>query len=107
MDNGRLSSAMLNKRQIRQITRIFDANNKIGKAWLFGSFARGEETKDSDIDILFSFKSGQSFGLIEMTNVIDSLEKTLKRKVDLIKEGTLLSFAVESVNQDKILIYGN
>ena len=98
---------MLSKKQVKQITRIFDENNKIGKAWLFGSFARNEETDDSDIDILFSFKKEQSFGFIEMTRVIDNLERALNRKVDLIKEDTLLPFALDSVNNDKILIYGN
>lgn len=98
---------MLTQKQIKQITKILDKNNKIANAWLFGSYARNEETKDSDIDILFSFKNNQSFGLIEMTKIIDALETTLKRKVDLIKEDTLLSFTIESINKDKILIYGS
>lgn len=98
---------MLTQRQIKQITKIFDNNNKIGKAWLFGSFARNEETEDSDIDILFAFKKNQSFGFIEMTKIIDTLEAKLKRKVDLIKEDSLLSFVIDSVNKDKIQIYGN
>ena len=98
---------MLSEKQIESIKTIFNADGNIGKAWLFGSFARNEETDDSDIDILFSFKEGRSFGFIRMTTIINKLEKSLNRKVELIKVGTLLPFASESVEKDKILIYGN
>lgn len=37
--------------------------------------------------------------------MICQLEELLKRKVDLVEEGTLLPFAQESANHDKILIY--
>ncbi len=33
------------------------------KAWLFGSFARGEETPDSDVDILVLLDYSQKIGL--------------------------------------------
>jgi hypothetical protein len=98
---------MLTKRQIQTISDILDDNNKIKNAWVFGSFARNEETKDSDIDLLFSFKEGKSFGYLEMFGLVDALEQALKRKVDFIKEGALLPFAVESAQRDKILIYGS
>ena len=76
------------------------------KAWVFGSYARGEETEDSDVDILVSFDRGNhSVGLFEHVRMMHSLEHLLNRKIDLIEEGTLLPFAVESANRDKKLLY--
>lgn len=37
--------------------------------------------------------------------MIVDLEKLLCRRVDIVEEGTLLPFAVESANRDKKLIY--
>ncbi|MBQ7735718.1 MAG: nucleotidyltransferase domain-containing protein, partial [Bacteroidales bacterium] len=35
------------------------------KAWVFGSYARGEETEDSDVDILVVFdRKNHSVGLL-------------------------------------------
>lgn len=76
----------------------------VEKAWLFGSFSRGEEQPDSDVDIMVSLTPGTSMGLAWCGMMCD-LEDRLGRRVDLVREGTLLPFAVESVNRDKILIY--
>ena len=38
--------------------RQYFSTQPIKKAWLFGSFSRGEETADSDIDILVEFEAG-------------------------------------------------
>ena len=75
------------------------------KAWLFGSYARGEETPDSDVDILVVFDNTQSIGLMKMGSMYVHLKKMLNREVDLVENGTLLPFAVESAERDKILIY--
>ncbi len=76
----------------------------VKKAWLFGSFSRGEETKDSDIDIIVSLDKSKPIGL-KFFGMWSELEELLGRKVDLVSEGTLLPFARESAERDKILVY--
>ena len=76
----------------------------VKKAWLFGSFARGEETHASDVDILVSLDYTKHFGLRYFGMAID-LEKLLGRKLDLVEDGQLMSFAQPSAEKDKILIY--
>ena len=76
----------------------------VKKAWLFGSFARGEETHASDIDILVSLDHSKHIGLRYFGMAID-LEKILGRKVDLVEDGQLMPFAQPSAENDKILIY--
>ena len=74
------------------------------KAWLFGSFARGEETPQSDVDILVLMDHTKPIGL-KYFGMWNALEELLNRKVDLVEEGELLPFAQESANNDKQLIY--
>ena len=74
------------------------------RAWLFGSFARGEETPLSDVDLLVQYADG-GISLLKHCAMINDLEGLLDRPVDLIEDGTLLPFAIESANRDKKLIY--
>lgn len=76
----------------------------IEKAWVFGSFSRGEQRPDSDIDILITFVPNTKMGL-QFFGMIDDLEKLLNRSVDLVVEGDMLPFAAKSANRDKKLIY--
>ena len=75
------------------------------KAWIFGSFARGEETPESDIDILVQYDSTARISLLTISHMMGELERSTGRRVDLIEDGCLMPFAVESVNRDKQLIY--
>ena len=76
----------------------------IAKAWLFGSFARGEERADSDVDILISLVPGTRLGLKFFAMNLE-LEQLLGRPVDLVIEGDLLPFAEKTANRDKVLVY--
>ena len=64
------------------------------KAWLFGSFARGEEHPDSDVDLLVVIDHSRPVGL-EFFGMWNDLEEMLDRKVDLVEEGTLLPLLVK------------
>lgn len=94
-----MPESMINK------IRVYFSTQPVEKAWLFGSYARGEQKADSDIDILVSYGKGVKVSLLKRAKMTYELEDLLSHKVDLVKEGTLLPFAVESANKDKILIY--
>lgn len=76
----------------------------IEKAWVFGSFSRGEERADSDVDILVSLVPGTRLGLKFFAMNL-ALEQLLNRPVDLVIEGDLMPFAENTVNQEKVLVY--
>jgi uncharacterized protein len=78
----------------------------VKKAWLFGSCSRGEETADSDIDILVEYdRQNVRLSLMKMAGIMLELEDLLHRKVDMVELGRLLPFAQDSANRDKVLIY--
>ncbi len=56
--------------------------NGVVKAGIFGSFARGEEKKDSDIDILVQLKGGKT--LLDLVSLERELKIILGRNVDLL-----------------------
>ena len=74
------------------------------KAWLFGSYARGEENPLSDVDLLVQY-DGDGVSLLKHAAMMCELEDILGRPVDLVEEGTLRPRIKESVNQDRKLIY--
>ena len=74
------------------------------KVWLFGSFARGEETPDSDVDLIVVLDQSKPIGM-RYFGMWGDLERLIGRSVDLVTEGNLMPFARESADRDKILIY--
>ena len=94
---------MSTKMMTQQIAEYFKTQPVL-KAWLFGSFARGEETSDSDVDILVVLDHSQPIGL-KFFGMWGDLERMLGRTVDLVVDRTLAPYARESADRDKILIY--
>ena len=95
----------MNKQQMIEKIAEYFKTQPVLKAWLFGSFSRGEERPDSDVDILFVPDMSQKFSLFTLGGMYMDLKDILKREVDLIPEDSLLPFAADSAEQDKILIY--
>lgn len=89
---------------IPRIQRFF-AKQPVNRAYLFGSCSRGEETPDSDIDIMIDLDKSKPIGLFQYVNMKLDLQELLQREVDLVETNELLSFAKESANRDKMLIY--
>ena len=89
----------MNKEMMIQQLAEYFRTQPVLKAWLFGSYSRGEETEHSDVDILIVLDDCQHVGLKFFGMYEDG------RNVDLVTERSLAPFARESVNRDKILIY--
>ena len=75
------------------------------KAWLFGSYSRDEQRPWSDVDILVQYDRSHPIGLMKIAGMKVEIEDLLNREVDLVEDGMLRPWAVESVNKDKRLIY--
>ncbi len=84
--------------------RDYFATLPIEKAWVYGSFARGEERQDSDIDIMVRYRP-EGVSLLTHAHIMNTLSDLLGREVDLTEEDGLLPFAAQSANEEKILVY--
>jgi len=76
---------ILNKEHIlaflRKSREYLKQNFEVTSISLFGSFARGEETEESDIDLLVEMPPD----LHNLVGIINYLEKSFGRKVDIIR----------------------
>jgi len=76
----------------------------IQKAYLFGSYARGEAMPESDIDICI--EKGKIRTLFELSGFCQDLEEVLENKVDLITTSSLSDNFKKQIEKDMVLLYG-
>ncbi len=69
---------------------------------LFGSFARVENSAESDVDVLVDFNDGAS--LFDLSGLGCFLEDALQRKVDVVSRKALRKEIFESVCHDAIAV---
>jgi hypothetical protein len=95
---------MTNKIKIIQ-NKIAPVLEKYGvkQASVFGSFARGEERKGSDIDLLV--KLGKQGGLFTLVRLQRELSKAAGKKIDLSTYASVNHLIKKFVDKDKIKIY--
>ncbi len=70
----------------------------IKKMKIFGSYARGEERPDSDLDIIVEFTERKS--LREFVGIEQELEDALKIKVDLLMESSISPYLKERIEKE-------
>ena len=93
----------LSQEQIEQIGNYF-ADKPVLKAYVFGSFARGDADEKSDIDLIVELQPNHAMGLAYVGMVLD-LQDMFSRKVDLLSSNALPPRLVPYINKDKQLIY--
>ena len=99
--------ATLNTDRINMFEKVrrYLSTIPVEKAWVFGSFSRGEETPESDLDLLVTYEDKRGLSLLTIIHWQLDIEKLIGRDVDLIEDGSLRPFAIPSANHDKYLIY--
>ena len=95
---------MLNKEEIFE--KITKELNKQGasKIAVFGSYARGEEKTESDIDVLVEFSPRKS--LLEFVRIERELSEALGIKVDLLTEKAISPYLIDEIKRQMKIIYG-
>ncbi len=93
----------LDKSKLESIKEYF-RTRPVLKAYLFGSYVRGQADNQSYIDILLDLDYTQRIGLGFVQMKID-LENILKTKVDLVSSNSLSKYIKPLVNSEKKLIY--
>lgn len=71
---------------------------------LFGSFSRGDETKDSDIDILYNIEKGKKLSMLKYLKIASLLEDCFHKKIDLVRVDTLKPTVKKYVDKDLIYV---
>ena len=87
-----------------QILKDYFSGQPVIKAYLFGSYSRGEAENDSDLDILVDLDYSKHIGLGFVTMQLD-LQQKLKKRIDLISSKAISKYIKPFIEKDKVLIY--
>lgn len=104
-------SGIYEEQEIKKIVTPIFLSFGVDRAWLFGSYARGEASPDSDIDI--RIEGGRMKGMFALGHLYDELSNALEKPVDLVTTEALEHKAnaertrrfVSNIKEDEKLIY--
>jgi predicted nucleotidyltransferase len=86
------------------IIKDFFSKQPVLKAYLFGSYSRGNQTENSDVDLLVELDYSQPIGLEFIQMQLD-LQNLLSKKVDLVSARGLSKYVKPILDKEKKLIY--
>jgi len=94
----------MNKRLLKIMPKIVSTLRKhqVRKAGVFGSYARNDLRANSDIDILIEFTGKKS--LIDLVGLKLDLEKSLKKKVDVLTYKSIHPLIKKQILKDEVKI---
>jgi len=78
MTKEEILSFLSNRKQ--EFKKIFD----IDQIGLYGSYARDDQTADSDIDIVYTLKDKNRFGYFEYLGLMEMLSRHFQKRVELV-----------------------
>ncbi|MEN9948560.1 MAG: hypothetical protein RL106_1383 [Bacteroidota bacterium] len=90
---------------VNQLRDYFSASPMVEEVSWFGSFARGNHSKKSDLDLLIRFSPKNGISMMQFLKMQHELSELVGRKVDLIEDGQLKESARVNVLQEKEVIY--
>lgn len=98
--------------EIKKITEPIFKKYGVEKAYVFGSYARGDYNENSDVDIIIVAKNIRS--LLIIGAILEALKQALKREVDLIEEECFDEDIIdeldkefyEKIKKERVSIYG-
>jgi predicted nucleotidyltransferase len=101
--------------QIKELAEPIAKKYKLKSIWIFGSYARGEATDESDIDFLIDDTDSKALNLCGFMDMADEFEQKLNKKVDLLSIDTLKGPRmkqhffkyIDIINVERILLYEN
>jgi len=77
------------KKKLGELKPSLEEEYKVKSIGIFGSYIRGEEEKESDLDILVEFEESADLSLLDFIRLENHLSEELGVKVDLVEKRTL------------------
>jgi predicted nucleotidyltransferase len=79
---------------------ILEEEYHVKSVEIFGSYARGEQSRKSDLDLLITFS--QPYSLWKLLDVKEFLSKKLRLKVDLVPKDSIKPMLKERIIQEAV-----
>jgi hypothetical protein len=103
-ETGSLLIQLKEKELEEKLVKACEENDIVFMA-IFGSFARGEQTRKSDIDIAIEFDKNKGKSLLDLVRVENKLSKMFKRKADIGIFNILNPYIIKNVKKEMRVIY--
>ena len=96
---------MTTSEAIREVLNAVLAGRDVKKAYLFGSYARGEQLSESDIDLRFLCGDTMTFG--QLDEIREELEESLGVKLDIVTASPeqMRPRFYDRIRRDEVLLY--
>lgn len=99
--NGALSLSFIE----RAVRSVLSRRDEVASAVLFGSYARGDASVESDIDLRITLREGTRMGAFALASLSDELREALGRSVDLVSADCLDAELQTAIDHEGVLIY--
>jgi len=94
---------MMSKEELyEKIVQILK-NQGARKIAIFGSYVRGEEKPESDIDIIVEFSERKS--LLDLVGIEQELSDAVGMRVDLLTEKSISPYLIDRIKKEMEVIY--
>ena len=104
-------SDVLTIEEIKQRIAPLMRQNEVRRAYLFGSYARGEATADSDVDLRVDLTQNKKlYGIFQLAGFRENLAAALGKEVDLLPSfprGPLAQAFLANLAKDELMIYAS
>lgn len=90
--------------EIKAIVEPIAQKYGVERVYLFGSYARGEASENSDVDLRID--KGSLKGMFALCGLYTEIEKALQTKVDILTTGSLEDDFLLKIQKEEVLLYG-
>ena len=90
--------------EIRAVVEPIARKYGVERVYIFGSYARGDVTENSDIDL--SVDKGSLKGLFALCGLSAEIEEALQTRVDVLTTGSLEESFLHKIRKEEVLLYG-
>jgi len=87
------------KEKIKPVAKKYN----LAYVWIFGSYAKKKQKKDSDVDIIV--RTEDVLGGFKIVEVKFALEEALEKQVDIITTGSIRGSLLEDEDLEEVLVY--
>lgn len=89
--------------EIKSLSMPIAIRHGVAELYLFGSYARGEATPDSDLD--FRIEKGRISNLLQLGSFLNDIEDAFQKNADILTTQMLSEDFLDSIRPEEVLIY--
>ena len=89
--------------EIKAVVEPIARKYGVERVYLFGSYARGDVTENSDIDLRVD--KGSLKGMFALCGLYTEIEEALQMKIDILTTGSLEDGFLHKIQNEEVLLY--